>query len=122
MFGEFRMLQSNYSAEYGRVGGGIEIYVSKSGTNDVHGAAFHNMRRDIWNANAWARNAARTRRRAPRQRSASTKPAARSADPSCIPKIYDGRNKTFWFFTYTKDDYRPIRSASQVSTLCRPPQ
>ena len=57
MFGEFKMLQSNYSAEYGRVGGGIEIYVSKSGTNALHGAAFHNMRRDIWNANAWERNA-----------------------------------------------------------------
>jgi len=57
MFSEFKMLQSNYSAEYGRVGGGIEIYVAKSGTSWIHGAAFHNMRRDIWNANAWARNA-----------------------------------------------------------------
>ena len=57
MFSEFKMLTSNYSAEYGRVGGGIEIYVAKSGTNLLHGALFHNMRRDIWNANAWARNA-----------------------------------------------------------------
>ena len=38
MFSEFKMLQSNYSAEYGRVGGGIEIYVAKSGTNWFHGA------------------------------------------------------------------------------------
>ena len=35
----------------------MEIYVSKSGTNWYHGTAFLNMRRDIWNANAWARNA-----------------------------------------------------------------
>ncbi len=63
MFGEFKMLQSNFSAEYGRVGGGIEIYVSKSGTNALHGAAFHNMRRDIWNANAWQRNAGGSRSR-----------------------------------------------------------
>ena len=38
MFSEFKMLQSNYSAEYGRVGGGIEIYVAKSGTNWFLGA------------------------------------------------------------------------------------
>ena len=56
MFGEFKLLTGTFDAEYGRMGGGIEIYVTKSGTNDLHGTLFHNMRRDIWNANAWANN------------------------------------------------------------------
>lgn len=112
MFGEFKMLQSNYSAEYGRVGGGIEIYVSKSGTNAIHGAAFHNMRRDVWNANAWQRNAAGQIRA--KERFNETGGAL--GGPVFLPKIYDGRNKSFWFFTYTKD-LRPATINFPVTTV-----
>jgi hypothetical protein len=56
MFSEFKLLSSTFDAEYGRFGGGVEIYVTKSGTNDFHGTAFLNLRRDIWNANSWANN------------------------------------------------------------------
>ena len=31
------MLTSTFDAEYGRFGGGVEIYITKSGTNDLHG-------------------------------------------------------------------------------------
>jgi len=103
MFSEFKMLQSNYSAEYGRVGGGIEIYVPKSGTNWFHGAAFHNMRRDIWNANAWARNANPNPAQNFRPKERFNETGGSAGGPIYIPKVYDGRNKTFWFFTYTKD-------------------
>jgi hypothetical protein len=103
MFSEFKMLQSNFSAEYGRVGGGIEIYVSKSGTNALHGTAFHNMRRDVWNANAWSRNAGRL----PRAKERLNETGGALGGPVWLPKIYDGRNKSFWFFTYTKD-LRPV--------------
>jgi hypothetical protein len=112
MFAEFKMLQSNYSAEYGRAGGGIEIYVSKSGTNALHGSAFHNMRRDIWNANAWQRNAAGL----PRAKERFNETGGALGGPVLLPKIYDGRNKSFWFFTYTKD-VRPITVGFPVSTV-----
>ena len=95
MFGEFRMLQSNYSAEYGRVGGGIEIYVSKSGTNALHGAAFHNMRRDIWNANAWNRNASTNPSTSFRPKERFNETGGALGGPVWLPKIYDGRNKSF---------------------------
>jgi len=39
MFGEFKLLTSNYSAEYGRFGGGVELFITKSGTNQLHGRA-----------------------------------------------------------------------------------
>jgi hypothetical protein len=118
MFSEFKMVSSNYSAEFGRVGGGIEIYVAKSGGNWIHGAAFHNMRRDIWNANAWARKAilngtpAQTAR--PKERFNET--GGSIGGPVWIPKLYDGRNKTFWFFTKTKD-LRPATIAFPVNTV-----
>jgi hypothetical protein len=116
MFSEFKMLQSNYSAEYGRVGGGIEIYVAKSGTNDIHGAAFHNMRRDIWNANAWARNANPNPSGNFRPKERFNETGGVIGGPVYVPKVYDGRNKTFWFFTYDKD-IRPASISFPVLTV-----
>jgi len=116
MFSEFKMLTSNYSAEYGRVGGGIEIYVSKSGTNNLHGAAFHNMRRDIWNANAWARNSNPNPAQNFRPKERFNETGGVIGGPVFIPKVYDGRNKTFWFFTYAKD-IRPISLGFPILTV-----
>jgi outer membrane receptor protein involved in Fe transport len=50
---EFRILESNYSAEYGRNGGGIISVVTKSGTNEWHGSAFEFLRNDAFNANTF---------------------------------------------------------------------
>lgn len=116
MFSEFKMLTSNYSAEYGRVGGGIEIYVAKSGTNLLHGALFHNMRRDIWNANAWARNANPNPAGNFRPKERFNETGGAIGGPVFLPKVYDGRNKTFWYFTYTKD-LRPATISFPVSTV-----
>ena len=54
---EFRILESNYSAEYGRNGGGIISVVTKSGTNSFHGSAFEFLRNDDFNANTFFNNA-----------------------------------------------------------------
>src|SRR6266851_682358 len=43
---EFRVLTSSYSAEYGRVTGGVFLAVTKSGTNQLHGALFEFLRND----------------------------------------------------------------------------
>jgi len=50
---EFRLLESNYSAEYGRNGGGVISVVTKSGTNAWHGSAFEFLRNDAFNANTF---------------------------------------------------------------------
>lgn len=50
---EFRILESNYSAEYGRNGGGVISVVTKSGTNQYHGSAFEFLRNDAFNANSF---------------------------------------------------------------------
>jgi hypothetical protein len=54
---EFRILESNYSAEYGRNGGGVISVVTKSGTNSWHGSAFEFLRNDAFNANTFFNNA-----------------------------------------------------------------
>ncbi|HMY73461.1 MAG TPA: TonB-dependent receptor, partial [Blastocatellia bacterium] len=112
MFQEFKLITAAYSAEYGRFGGGVETFVSKSGGNDIHGAAFWYARRDIWNANSWANNAAN--RIKPKERFNEVGFAV--GGPVWAPKVYDGRNKTFWFMTYSRDA-RPASISSVTSTV-----
>ncbi|ABF42841.1 TonB-dependent receptor [Candidatus Koribacter versatilis Ellin345] len=50
---EFRILQNNYTAEYGRNGGGVISVVTKSGGNNFHGSGFEFLRNDAFNANSY---------------------------------------------------------------------
>ncbi len=102
MFQEFKLTTGAYAAELGRFGGGVETYATKSGTNWYHGTAFLNMRRDIWNANAWARNASVNPATSFRPKERQNEIGGAAGGPIFIPKVYDGRDKTFFFFTYTQ--------------------
>ena len=53
---EFKVLTSNFTAEYGRNGGGIVTVVTKSGTNVFHGSAYEYNRNDAYNANDFFSN------------------------------------------------------------------
>lgn len=111
IFDEFKML-TQYDAEYGRAGGGIELYHSKSGTNEIHGTSFLNMRRDIWNANSWANNRLGT----PRAKERTNEIGGAAGGPIFIPKVYDGRNKSFFYFTYTQI-LQPASISQVVNTV-----
>jgi len=53
---EFRILTNNYTAEYGRNGGGTVTVVTKSGSNVFHGSLFDYLRNDDFNANDFIDN------------------------------------------------------------------
>ncbi len=48
--GEFKVLTSNYGAQYGRSGSGTVEVETKSGTNQFHGNAYEFVRNDLFNA------------------------------------------------------------------------
>src|SRR5262245_40368877 len=54
---EFKLLTSNYQAEYGRSGGGAIQIVSKSGTSQFHGAGYYFHRHEQFNSNSFLNNA-----------------------------------------------------------------
>ena len=92
---EFTLLRGTYSAEYGRSASGQVNLLTKSGTNQFHGTAYEFVRNDKFNANTYFNNLAGT-----------TRPLLRYNDygftvggPVWIPKVYNGHNKTFFFFS-----------------------
>ena len=101
-FNEFKLVTATFNAEYGRLGGGIESMVTKSGSNAVHGAAFLNIKRDIFDAAGWGVNQNRSNPPGYRPKERFNEEGGAAGGPVWIPKIYDGRNKSFFFFTYAK--------------------
>src|SRR5467141_795188 len=54
---EVQILTTDYAPEYGRTSGAQIRIVTKTGTQDFHGAAYEYLRNDAFNANTWSRNA-----------------------------------------------------------------
>ena len=86
---EFSVETNGFKAEYGRAQGGLITFSSKSGTNELHGSAYE-----------FLRNNALDSRRFFEDRKAVYKQhdfGWSAGGPVIIPKLYDGRNKTFFF-------------------------
>jgi hypothetical protein len=99
---EFSVQTSNYSAKYGGNSGGVVNIITKSGTNELHGDAFEFLRNAVFNA----RNAfAATRDQLKRNQFGGT-----LGGPIFLPRLYDGRNKTFFFFGYQGTRIRNVQN------------
>lgn len=93
---EFRILSSNYTAEYGRNAGGIVSVVTKSGTNAVHGSAFDFVRNDAFNAMPFFNNL----NKLPKPILKRNQFGATIGGPIIIPKLINGRDRFFFFVGY----------------------
>jgi hypothetical protein len=95
---EFRATTSTYSAEYGRTPGGQFSFTTRSGTNDWHGSAFDYFRNDALDANNWFNNAATPQ--VAREKERQNDFGGTLGGPIRIPHLYNGKDKTFFFFSY----------------------
>jgi len=94
---EFKILTSNYSAEYGRNAGGIISVVTKSGTNTLHGSAYDFLRNDALDANKYFNN----QQGIPRDVLKRNQFGATLGGPIYIPGVVNGKDKYFWFLSYS---------------------
>ncbi len=93
---EVKVQTSSFSAEYGRTSGGLVNMVSRSGSNDWHGSAFEYLRNSKLDANDFFNNANGVPLGAFRRNQFG----GTLSGPVRIPKLYDGRNRTFFFMNY----------------------
>jgi len=93
---EFRASTSSYSAQYGRTPGGQFIFNTRSGTNEWHGSGFEYLRNGDMDANNWFNNASGFAKQGSRQNDFG----GTLGGPLTIPHVYNGKNRTFFFFSY----------------------
>jgi len=123
--GEFKILTSTIPAEFGRTTGGVESFSTKGGTNSFHGSIYELFRNEALDANVWGNNYCL----------ATSDPAVCRPDPSIyqtpldrqndyggtlggpviIPKLYNGKGKTFFFFSW--EQYRQNQGGVTTSTV-----
>ena len=104
---EVKVLTSNYQAEYGRSGGGVIALTTRGGTNEFHGGARYFRRHDSMNANTYFNDERGG------QGPSYSRPLYRYnfygwdfGGPVWIPKVYNGRNKLFFFVS--QEYYRQL--------------
>lgn len=108
---EFKVATSSLSPEYGRFAGGVVNFVTKSGTNKVHGTLWEYLRNRNLDANTFFNNAAGT----PRGAFTQNQFGFNLGGPVYIPKVYNGKNKTFFFVDY--EGFRLRQGASYTETV-----
>lgn len=114
---EFKVVTGAYDAQYGRNGGGVISILLKSGTNLLHGSAYEYMQRPFLNANTFANNANGT----PINYTKLDQFGFTLGGPVWIPKVYKGKDKTFFFVGYEKylNDTVARSPLSSVPTLAQ---
>ncbi len=105
---EVKVQANTYDAEMARTGGGMFNTLMKSGTNQFHGSAYGHLRRTDWDANSFFNNSAGI----PITSQPNDTWGASFGGPVRIPKIYDGRNKTFFYLAV--EHYDDTQSASSL--------
>ena len=123
--GEFKLINNTFAAEYGRTGGGIESFVTKSGGRDFHGNIFDFHTSSALNAAPWATKATPlgagvVARKIPSH--GNTYGGAISG-PIFLPKKYFGplggynEDKTRSFFLFTTENYRRVDVSTSFRSL-----
>ncbi len=110
---EARIIDNTFSAQYGHTSGGFVEYTTKSGTDTYHGGAYEFFDNDKLQA---------------RGEIAPVRPPVRQnqygftlGGPISIPKIYNGKNKSFFFFNFDQFKYTNAGAGSGFGTVAADP-
>jgi outer membrane receptor protein involved in Fe transport len=104
---EFKLQTSGYSAEYGRLAGGVVNMSLKTGGNQLHGSIFEFVRNDLFDArNFFDAGKSKLRR---------NQFGATGSGPVLIPRIYDGRDRTF--FVVSWESFRQVQGVNRLGVV-----
>ena len=106
---EVAVQTSNYAAEYGQSTGAVLSYTMRSGTNQYHGSAY-----DYWTNEAFNAYGAYSHTR---NKSRINDFGGTVGGPIWIPKVYKGKDRTFFFFSY---ESRPTTTSNSSNLITVP--
>jgi len=109
---EFKVQTSNFSSQFGNAAGGIINIIYKSGTNDLHGSVYDFLRNSYLDANNFFSDRAKVALPSFKRNQFGFS----LGGPVYIPKLYHGRDKTFFFV-----DYEGLRQEAGTQLLARVP-
>jgi hypothetical protein len=103
---EVKFITNNFNAEYGRNASSQALYITKNGTNELHGELFEYLRNDKLNARPFFDRSGKA------SLIRQNEFGWAAGGPVYIPKVYDGRNKIFWFTDYEGYKQRGVGAAA----------
>jgi hypothetical protein len=105
---EVAVITNALQAEFGRTGGGVITVATRAGTNQLHGSVFEFLRNSKLEANSWSNN----RNGAKLGAFQRNQFGGTVGGPIFIPNVYDGRNRSFFFFAEQSTRTRSASSAT----------
>jgi outer membrane receptor protein involved in Fe transport len=112
---EFKVMTNTFDAQFGSASGGVVNLASKQGTNTFHGSAYDLLKNRVLDANSWTND----RTNAIFGANTATKPldtqndfGASGGGPVRVPWLYNGRDKTFFFFNY--EGFRQVNGGKSL--------
>ncbi len=112
---EFKVMTNTFDAQFGSASGGVVNLASKQGTNDIHGSAYDLLKNRDLDANSWTndyQNAVDGKGTAPTPTDTQNDFGASVGGPVRIPWLYNGKDKTFFFFNY--EGFRQINGGKSL--------
>jgi hypothetical protein len=106
---EFSVQTSNYTARYGGNSGAVINAITKSGTNQIHGDLFEFVRNRVFNAANYFGYTAGVKTVDPLKRNQF---GGTIGGPVVFPHLYNGRDKTFFFFGYQQTQIRDVANGN----------
>jgi hypothetical protein len=97
---EFQTITNGFSAQYGRSGGAVFNVILKSGTNKVHGNVYKYVRNSYFNARNPFTSIGSNGQIIPQDQLRFNNFGGTIGGPVVIPHLYNGKNKTFFFFSW----------------------
>jgi hypothetical protein len=112
---EFKVQTSTFDASLGHTTGSVVNISTKGGTNDIHGSAWWWLRHSKLDTPTIFQN--RTNQKLPVYQ--DNRYGLAGGGPVVIPKLYDGKNKTFWYFTWEANKFGDPNVGASQSTVPR---
>ncbi len=98
---EVQIIRNQFAAEYGRASGGRVNLRTRGGSNKFHGRGFYFFRDESLDANSWKNNTLGLKRLPLQEHD----PGFTLSGPVRLPRIYNGRSRTFFFTAYEYDTF-----------------